>query len=126
MLKTIRKEICANIFTALKKRGFTYEQCCHSFNHLYKEDIEMRGLKKLNKDFLYRIKKENFSPTNIRVVKLCEFLHIDTNKLQTTQDLCKEALMVDELVKMKPHLQNEIAVLIHNLIVLTDKTGASK
>lgn len=121
MLNKIKKEIRDRIFNAMKQRGFTYEQCCQSFNSLHKEDINKHGLRQMNKDLLYRIKKENFSPSNIRIVKLCEFLHIDVVNMRNTFDLSKEALRVDELVKERPYLQKEIGCFIDNLIDITNK-----
>lgn len=121
MINKLKKEIRDRIFSAISQRGFTYEECCQSFNSLHKDDINRHGLKQMNKDLLYRIKKENFSPSNIRVVKLCEFLHIDVVNMRNTFDLSKEALRVDELVKARPHLQEEIGSFIDNLINITNK-----
>lgn len=121
MLNDVKREIKISIFQAIDNRGFTYEQCCKSFNKSHKYDIENHGLKRLNKDLLYRIKTESFSPANIRVVKLCEFLHIDTNEMRKTPKISREALKIDELVKMKPYLQSEVAAFIENLIALTNK-----
>lgn len=121
MQNRLKSDIRQQVFHAIKRRGYTYDVVCRAFNMAYKEEIEKRGLRKLNKDLLYRIKKETFSPTNIRVVKLCDFLQIQPHELQKHHSLTQEALLIDDLVKMKPYLKNEIKSFVQNLLVIIEK-----
>lgn len=107
------------IFDAIKHRSYTYDECSKAFNIEFGKDIKAERIKPLNKDLLYRIKKNNYSLASTRVAKLCDFLNIDELKKVSDTYLEKEAYMVNDLIKEKPELKPQINSLIQNIINLT-------
>lgn len=112
-------------------RGYkTYDECCKEFNRRYKFDIENGLIKELNKDFLSRVfaykhGNKNFSISNPRFAKLCEFLNVDMHDTHQQTSISKAALLVDELIKQKPELENQIYFVVESITNLSKGVTAS-
>lgn len=70
-------EISRRVQQQLRQKGMTLSQCCDAFNFKYSEEIKANFIRRLNKDFLSRIARNDFKVCSVRISKLCEFLEID-------------------------------------------------
>lgn len=104
-------------------RGYrTYEQCCLAFNKFYEADIEKGSVKSLNKDFLYRVfNKQNFSISNPRFLKLCEFLKFKIDVVEVPIKISNAALMIDELLKQRPELEEQVNTVIKSIVMISKR-----
>lgn len=99
----------------------TNKQLIEAFNKEFKLDIEKKLVKSLNKDFLFRLfsKKIKSPLSNKRFAKICEFLKIDIEETRIDIKFSKAAYMVDELIKEKPELENQIYSVIKSITNLS-------
>jgi len=100
--------------------GLSVRSCCNRFNDEYKEDIEAKRIKPLKKDFVQRVRRNKFSTTSDRVLKLCDFLNVvlDDKRLNE-QEISDEAKIVDRLILERPDLKPQLNKLITSIAELS-------
>lgn len=71
-------EISRLVRQKLQYKGMTLIECCNAFNARYQAEIKTGSTKRLNKDFLSRVVRNDFKVCTERISKLCEFLGVRT------------------------------------------------
>lgn len=109
-------QISKMVQSELDLKELSLRQCCDAFNRKYKADIET-GFPPLDKDFVQRIKTNNFKVSNQRVVKLCDFLGVDvsTSNIPREPKLRREFLQIEDAIQGNPALENQVRGLLKNI-----------
>ncbi|MBO9490452.1 hypothetical protein J7384_08765 [Endozoicomonas sp. G2_1] len=109
-------QIAELVKSELFQQGLSLRQCCEAFNAEYAEEIQA-GFPRLDKDFVQRIKKNNFEINSERVSKLCDFLKIDVPKHQIQEEskLKKEFLQIEAAVQSNPLIEKQVRGLLKNI-----------
>lgn len=110
------KEIGKGVDGVLRHRRWTVRCCCDKFNKLHGEDIKAGRLEKMNKDFVQRIRSNNFSVVNERVGALCEFLGIDLEESEREVCVLKDEMkIVEQAVLKNPRVEHKVKDLLRNI-----------
>lgn len=109
-LNLTTSEISVAVDRSLKDRGWTILDCCQAYN------AAQKGSKPLQKDFVQRIRKNKFSVISDRVVDLCRFLQIETDRPARVIKLQQELEAVEALLKSNPSLEPKVKKLLNNLL----------
>jgi hypothetical protein len=109
-------QISEKVGIELNLQGLSLRKCCERFNSRYKSDIEA-GFPPLDKDFVQRIKSNNFEVTSKRVSKLCDFLGISVSTTNTPKELKlkKEFLQIEDAIHGNPELEKQVRGLLRNI-----------
>jgi len=113
------KQISESVSDKLKELGWSLRRCVKEYNSQRKFNSSYKQLPELNKDFLLRVKNNNFDVANNRVAQLCDFLKID---VVTTSEpklkLHNEFERIEALLKDNPHLFSELSSLLNSITKL--------
>ena len=71
------KEISELVESRLSEKRLTIRACVELYNSKRQRSESLKHLPALNKDFVCRVKNNNFDVANERVAKLCDFLGIN-------------------------------------------------
>ena len=116
-LKLTNYQISIEVDAALQRNNWSVRTCCNEFNQLNQKQISLREMKKLDKDFIQRIRKNKFSVVTKRVIDFCEFLKIDIHaSSHDEKPYFKQELSVFEnAIKINPQLESKIRNLLKNV-----------
>ncbi|HBS5904814.1 TPA: hypothetical protein MAK97_001346 [Klebsiella variicola] len=115
------KDISELVKSRLKSSKWTLRDCVDIYNERRKYDASLQEVPELNKDFLLRVKNNNFEVTNLRVVKLCDFFDIPVNVSGPRRVFQKEFARVEALVEGDPALRSRISALLMNIADLAEQ-----
>lgn len=115
------KDISDLVKSRLKSRNWTLRDCVDIYNERRKYNTSLQEVPELNKDFLLRVKNNNFEVTNSRVVKLCDFFDIPVNVSGPRRVFQKEFARVEALVEGDPALRSRISALLMNIADLAEQ-----
>ena len=108
----------------LKKRGWSLRECVKLYNYKRLTSDKLQEQPPLNKDFLYRIKKNKFEVANQRVAQICDFLEI--NLKESTGEHRKifenEFQRVELLVTQNPNLKKQVQNLLNSVLDFAEKS----
>lgn len=109
-------QISELVKSELFRQGFSLRKCCEAFNSEYADEIQA-GFPCLDKDFVQRIKNNNFEINSERVSKLCDFLKIDVPRHQTQEEskLRQEFLQIEAAVRSNPLIEKQVRGLLKNI-----------
>lgn len=109
-------ELSKAVDDSLRARKWSVTTCCNEFNAFYQNDINTGGVKKLNKDFVHRVRKNNFSVVGGRVELLCGFLKIDLegSKVEVSR-LKNEIEIVERVISKNPKIESKVKDLLRNI-----------
>lgn len=71
------KELANAVDIALREDNRSLEKICEDFNQLYSIDINEGSKKPLNKDFISRLRNNNFRVRTERILYFCEYIGVD-------------------------------------------------
>lgn len=103
-------EISTAVARSLREKKWTVTECCNYYNSRSKRP------NRLQKDFVHRVKKNNFSVISQRVVDLCDFLEIESNEKSFNYRLQKEIEAVERVVQRNPMIESKIKDLLKNIV----------
>lgn len=106
-------EVSLEIKNYLNKEKISLRDFCNRFNLLNNIKIINGEIKPLNKDFLLRVKNNEFKVVNSRVLDLCDFLGVNVNKkalLRTS--MVHEFQCLEEIVLEHPSLEKKLKSLL--------------
>jgi hypothetical protein len=114
-------QIAEQVKNELFRQGLSLRKCCEAFNAEYSAEIKA-GFPCLDKDFVQRIKNNNFEINSERVSKLCDFLNIDVPKHQSQEEskLKQEFLQIEAAVQSNPSIEKQIRGLLKNIAIIAN------
>lgn len=115
------KDISELVKARLRSHKWTLRDCVDIYNSRRKNDVSLQEAPELNKDFLLRVKNNNFEVTNLRVVKLCDFFDIPVSASGPRRIFQKEFARVEALVEGDPALRLRISALLMNIADLAEQ-----
>lgn len=109
-------QISERVKLELTERDLSLRKCCEIFNLRYKADIE-GGFPPLDKDFVQRVKKNNFEVSSKRVAKLCDFLgiNVSVSAIPIEPKLKREFLQIENAIQGNPELEKQVRGLLKNI-----------
>lgn len=123
-------EISLAVARVLKIRKWSVRTCCDRYNVSSRKEIEEGVMKPLDKDFLQRIRSNNFKVVSPRVVHLCAFLDIDIDMNSEYQMepllLESEYLRLDNVLLINPELIPHVRLLINNVTTILGQEKVGK
>ncbi|EHD8557135.1 hypothetical protein LEH14_20140 [Salmonella enterica] len=115
------KDISELVKSRLRASRLTLRSCVDAYNFRRQGDSSLQEAPELNKDFLLRVKNNNFEVTNLRVVKLCEFFEIPISASGPRRIFQKEFARVEALVDGDPTLRSRVSALLMNIADLAEQ-----
>ncbi|MFH3328692.1 hypothetical protein [Klebsiella aerogenes] len=115
------RDISELVKARLKSHKWTLRDCVNAYNSRRKNDTSLQEVPELNKDFLLRIKNNNFEVTNLRVLKLCDFFNIPVSASGPRRIFQKEFARVEAVAEGDPALRLRISALLMNIADLAEQ-----
>lgn len=121
------QEISRQVARGLKRRGWSLRSCVGHYNNKRMLHARYKLQPELNKDFLLRVKNNNFDIANERVALLCDFLEIRLDGRSAPQHrLQKEFDRVESLLDKNPQLASHVSDLLNSITDLANNAGGVK
>ena len=108
------REVSVAIELSLRENGWTVTDCCDAYN------LDRNDGRPLRKDFVHRVRKNQFSVITPRVLALCEFLKIDTNKKSFNYKLQNEMHAVERVIQSNPALEGKVKNLLRDIVEIAE------
>ena len=110
------KELSKGVNDGLRARKWSVRSCCNEFNKLHHGAINSGRIKKLDKDFVQRIRSNHFSVVSDRVRSLCEFLEIDLEESKMGVSRLKDEMeIVERAILKNPKVEHKVKDLLRNI-----------
>ena len=106
-------EISKAVLHSLRAKKWTVTHCCNAYNKNRKTNL-------LQKDFVHRIRKNQFSVISPRVVDLCNFLKIDTKRKFFSHKLRKQIEAVELLAHEDPAIEKKLKILLKSIVDIAE------
>lgn len=121
--KLTNKQISHAVTNSLNSRHWSVTTCCESFNKRFKQELKAGAMMKMDKDFVHRVRKNQFSVVSKRVVFLCEFLEVDLNSSGENQYRLKEEMeIVERAICKNPSIEGKVRLLLKNIGEIAEVT----
>jgi len=121
--KLTNEEISRAVEGALLSKSWSVIDCCNAYNKLFSMEISGNTALVMKKDFVHRVKKNQFSVLSKRVVTLCDFLDIDLNVSKTSSfDLKDEMEKIEQVIRKNPMIEIKIKNLLRNVAEIAGAT----
>lgn len=116
--KTIRSgnQISHEVNQVFKEKKMTLSGCVDAFYRRYQTQISEGTKLAMNKDFLCRVRNNDFKVVSKRVLDLCEFLEINPYE-EVREPTCfkREFEKVERVVKQRPELEPKIKSILQSI-----------
>ncbi len=114
--KLTNQEISQAVIDALASKQWSVLDCCNSYNAMYSKEIKKKSAVEMKKDFVHRVKKNQFSVVSKRVSSLCDFLSINLEMEKTSSfHLQKEIEKIEQVIRKNPAIKIKIKDLLKNV-----------
>lgn len=121
------QEISQQVSRGLRRRHWSLRSCVKHYNNKRMLNARYKLQPELNKDFLLRVKNNNFDIANERVALLCDFLEIKLDERSVSQHrLQKEFDRVESLLDKNPQLASHVSALLNSIADLANNAGRVK
>ncbi len=114
LLTDNQQVIASRIDEKLKQDGISVRACSDGFNHHFKDAIDRKKTKLINKDSIQRIRNAQFKLPNQRVSELCDYLGVSV-EIDASTSL--ESLLLKKLIEQQPDLKNIISQVLQKLLI---------
>ena len=117
-IKYSNEEISLKIDNELKMRRLSTRKCVSQFNKKYAKEISNKTIEPLNKDFVQRLRHNNFKVVSKRVRDICSFLDIDLgtrHSIELSPSLTDQFKKFEQILIVHPELESKITRLLTNV-----------
>lgn len=106
-------EVSLEIKSYLDREEVSLRSFCDKFNLLNNKKINNGEMKPLNKDFLLRIKNNEFKVVNRRVLDLCDYLGIEVDKKTLSRtSMTREFQNLEKIALEHPSIEKKLKSLL--------------
>lgn len=114
LLTDNQQVIASRIDERLKQDGTSVRACADGFNYHFKDAIDSKKTKPINKDSIQRIRNAQFKLPNQHVSELCDYLSVSV-EIDASTSL--ESLLLKKVIERQPSLRNPINQILQKLLV---------
>lgn len=113
-LITDNQQVIANrIDEKLKQDKTSVRSCADGFNRHFKDEINAKKTKLINKDSIQRIRNARFKLPNQHVSELCDYLNIS---IEIDASTSLESLLLKKVIEQHPDLKKPINHVLQKLL----------
>ncbi|WP_023269654.1 hypothetical protein [Acinetobacter gyllenbergii] len=106
-------EVSFEIKKYFDRERISLRDFCNNFNLLNSKKISKGEMKPLNKDFLLRIKNNEFKVVNKRVLDLCDFLGVEGDKkVLSRTSMTREFQNLEKIALEHPSIEKKLKSLL--------------
>jgi hypothetical protein len=106
-------EVSLEIKSYLDREEVSLRSFCDKFNLLNSKKINNGEMKPLNKDFLLRIKNNEFKVVNRRVLDLCDYLGVEVDKKALSRtSMTHEFQNLEKIALEHPSIEKKLKSLL--------------
>lgn len=106
-------EVSLEIKNYLEREKISLRDFCNKFNSLNSNKINDGLIKPLNKDFLLRVKNNEFKVVNKRVLDLCDFLGLKVDKkVLSRTSMTREFQNLERIALEHPSIEKKLKTLL--------------
>ncbi len=106
--------IASRINEKLKQNGTSVRVCADGFNRHFKDAINSKKTKLINKDSIQRIRNAQFKLPNQHVSELCDYLNVS---VEIDANTSLESLLLKKVIEQQPDLKNSIHHILQKLLI---------
>lgn len=106
-------EVSFEIKKYFDREDISLRDFCNKFNLLNSNKINNGDMKPLNKDFLLRVKNNEFKVVNKRVLDLCDFLGVEVDKkVLSRTSMTREFQNLEKIALEHPSIEKKLKSLL--------------
>lgn len=114
-LITGNQQVIANrINEKLKQNKISVRACADGFNSHFKNKINSKKTKSINKDSIQRIRTAKFKLPNQHVSELCDYLNVSVEIDASTSI---ESLLLKKVIDRQPSLRSPINKILQKILI---------
>ncbi|ENV37509.1 hypothetical protein F959_01632 [Acinetobacter venetianus RAG-1 = CIP 110063] len=102
-------EVSLEVKKYLDREKVSLRDFCNKYNTLNNMEIRDGAIKPLNKDFLLRVKNNEFKVVNKRVLDLCDYLGLNVSrKVLSKSTMVNEFQNLQKIAQKHPYLEEKL------------------